>query len=234
MDLGLRVLSSADAVATLHGLFPTVPRPPPLVRAEPAHALDVQDPIFESLREDYPPFDEWFTKCRRQQRQTWTIRHLGRYGGLCIVNPETPAPYGLRGKTPKICTFKVARDSRGHRYGELLLKALFEFMYTNDYEAAFVEVYEKHADLIELFQDSGFGQVAVNDRCDRPFRGPSNRLHVRTDSEYGCQGKGAGIAFSPVPHTCSQIGRLIYSDVQVFFGGRHSRSPPFQRNAAHG
>lgn len=48
--------------------------------------------------------------------------------------------------------------------GSCCSKALFEFMYTNDYEAAFVEVYEKHADLIELFQDFGFDRVAVNDR----------------------------------------------------------------------
>jgi len=164
VGLTARVLSAADAVATLRGLFPTVPEPPPLVQARPAHSLNPSDPIFQSLREDYPPFDDWFTKCRREQRQTWTVQHGGQYGGLCIVNPETPAPYALVGKTLKICTFKVARDCRGHRYGELLLKTVFEYLLKNDYQQVFVEAFEKHEDLLELLQDFGFAQVGTNAR----------------------------------------------------------------------
>lgn len=164
VGLHSRVVSAADAVAILRGLFPTVPRPPPLVQACPVHSLDGRDSIFESLREDYEGFDQWFTKCRREQRQAWVIRSTSGYGGICIINPEIPAPYGISGKALKLCTFKISRGSRGHRYGELMLKTLFDYVWVNSYENVFVEVFDKHADLIELLSDFGFVEVATNHR----------------------------------------------------------------------
>lgn len=159
-----RVLSAADAVTTLRALFPTAPHPPPLVTSCLAHALDRKDPIFESLREDYDGFDEWFVKCCRQQRQVWTISGSNGYGGICIVDTQTPSHYGISGKTLKLCTFKISRSSRGNRYGELMLKTLFDYLWSNGYQNVFVEVFDKHADLIELLSDFGFVEVAKNER----------------------------------------------------------------------
>lgn len=151
--LASRVLYAADALATIRGLFPSIPTPPPHVRAILAHALR-DDEIFSSLRRDYTTFDAWLTKCKREQRRVWVIETGQSYAGLCIVNdenlPNTP------GKTLKLCTFKVSDSYRGLRYGELLLKAVFQYLTENAYSATFVEVFPKHEYLMRLFGEFGF------------------------------------------------------------------------------
>lgn len=163
IGLGDRVLSAAGAVTVLRGLFPTIPIPPPHVEPCLAHELSPTDPIFVSLEQDYD-FRPWFAKVRREHRQAWVIRREGKYAGICIVNPENPSPYGLQGKTLKLCTFKISPDHQGLRYGELLLKTLFEYLWQNRYDNVFVEAYEKHAELVDLFEEFGFAEVGKNAR----------------------------------------------------------------------
>ncbi len=161
--LASRALNVADALATIRALFPAVPVPPPHVSATVAHTLH-DDPILDTLRADYPDFDAWLSKCKREQRLTWLIDRQGHYAGLCIVKDETPPVPGFRGKSAKICTFKVSDKFRGYRYGELLLKAVFTYFVQNGYAATFVDVLPKHENLISLFEDFGFGAVATKAR----------------------------------------------------------------------
>lgn len=150
-----RVLYAADALATIRGLFPSVPTPPPHVAAMLAHALR-DDPIFATLRDDYLGFDNWLTKCKREQRRVWVIEAQDQYAGLCIVKDEELSNNRTAGKTLKLCTFKVSDTFRGLRYGELLLKTLFAYINENSYTTAFVEVFPKHEYLLRLFEDFGF------------------------------------------------------------------------------
>jgi hypothetical protein len=53
VGLGERVLSLVDAVEMLRQLTPTVVTPPPRVQRLATYALDAEQTIFESLREDY-------------------------------------------------------------------------------------------------------------------------------------------------------------------------------------
>lgn len=156
--LSCRVLYAADALATIRGLFPSTPTPPPHVTTMLAHALR-DDPIFATLREDYPGFDKWLTKCKREQRRVWVIDAQDQYAGLCIVKDEELPSNHATGKTLKLCTFKVSDGFRGLRYGELLLKALFSYVVENGYTAAFVEVFPKHEYLLRLFEDFGFRRI---------------------------------------------------------------------------
>lgn len=156
VGLGHRVLTIADALLVVQALFPTVPMAPPLVAALPAHALSAADPIFASFRADYAGFDAWFGKCQREHRQSWVVEGARGYAGVCVVNPESPNNYGFPGKALKICSFKIADEFRGQRYGELLLKTVFSYATENAFEHLFVEVFEKHAELIDLFSDFGF------------------------------------------------------------------------------
>lgn len=169
-NLGDRVLTVADAIATLRALFPTVPEAPPLVAAKLAYELNEQDPIFQSFRADYSDFDQWFAKCKREHRQSWIIQAGLNYRGICIVKEEVPREYGIFGKTLKVCSFKIADDFRGHRYGELLLKALFGYLVENRYEAAFVEVFAKQQQLVALFADFGFEDIAESPKGERVLR----------------------------------------------------------------
>ena len=158
--LGLqdRVFIVGEAIAALDRLF-AVPAPPPAVRATPAYALKREDPIFASLREDYGnEFDPWLEKCAREHRQAWVIQEDGRYAALCIVNEEKSEKYGLAGRVLKICTFKVSRQ--GLRYGELMLKTVFDFSVHRGFGHIFVQAFEKHSRLLDLLADFGFEPLA--------------------------------------------------------------------------
>lgn len=157
--LGLtdRVTDLAEANSLVHDLSDEAPRPPPAVRSTKAHALDETDPIFDSFRQDYPGFDEWLRKCRREHRQAWTVEaQTPCLAGFCIVKPEQSPHPNVEGKALKICSFKVSDQCNGFRFGELLLKTVFSYCVTNHYRWVYVTVLEKHANLIALLRDFGF------------------------------------------------------------------------------
>jgi GNAT superfamily N-acetyltransferase len=152
-----RVFTIAAAIAHLRSLFDRAPVPPPAVRSAKAYELNIQDPIFDSFREDYgsDSFNSWLQKCRREHRQTWIVDAAGHHAAFAIVNEEAEAPEP-RTRTLKVCSFKVSPNFRGFRYGELLLKAIFGYAEDNRYGAVFVTAFPHHDELIALFEDFGF------------------------------------------------------------------------------
>ncbi|MCJ7668098.1 MAG: GNAT family N-acetyltransferase [Anaerolineae bacterium] len=158
-QLGLenRAATVAEAISIVQDLFDIAPMPPPAVRAVKAHALNEADPIFKSFREDYPTFDKWLTKCKREHRQAWVI-DVGnsRLAAVCIIKQEKSVDFGLAGKILKICSFKVSEEHNGFRFGELLLKTVFVYASSNRYDWIYVTVFEKYGDLIGLLEDFGF------------------------------------------------------------------------------
>jgi L-amino acid N-acyltransferase YncA len=150
-----RVVTAAEAAAAIEGLFRFFPHPPPAVERLPCHALASNDSFFDSLRRDYPEFDEWMAKCRREHRSAWVIHDEGdKIAGLCIVKDAK----SLRGGhlRMKICTFKIDERYRGLRYGELLLKAVFDYAGKNKFTSAYVTVFPRHEELRALFEAFGF------------------------------------------------------------------------------
>lgn len=158
LGLGDRVMSAGDALAVVRALFPNVPLPPPHVRAKVAHSLNDSDPIFATLRKEYPEFSAWLCKCKREQRPVWVIEVGDQYGGICILKPDEEGAYGFAGRVAKICTFKISETHRGFRFGELLLKAVFGYLFTNRYDLAYVEVYDHHQELCSLLEEFGFAE----------------------------------------------------------------------------
>ena len=63
---------------------------------------------------------------------------------------------GLKGRVLKICSFKVSEEYNGFRYGELLLKTIFNHAIVNRYDWIYITMFEKYGDLINLFEDFGF------------------------------------------------------------------------------
>ncbi len=152
-----RVMTAAEAVAAVRALFPVRLIPPPAVIEIPAYKLETDDPLFESLRTDYPGFDEWLRKCKREHRQSLIIRGIqSTYAGICILKNEKSGEYGLQGKVLKVCTFKVSEEYIGYRYGELLLKTVFNYSFKNAYDHLYVTVLPKYPDLVTFFTDFGF------------------------------------------------------------------------------
>jgi len=158
-QLGLqpRVATIAEALSIIRDLYKTAPNPPPSVREIRAHNLDSSDPIFQSLRSDYPGFDAWLVNAKREQRRCWVVyAENSELAAISIVKPEYSKEFGLPGQLLKICTFKVSEDYNGFRYGELLLKAILSYVDAGKFDYTYLTVFEKHQHLIALMQDFGF------------------------------------------------------------------------------
>lgn len=157
LNLQNRVATVAEATSIVRDLFDIAPTPPPAVRHIKAHLLDESDPIFVSFRQDYPAFDIWLRKCKRGHRPAWIIEGKNSLtSAICIVKPEKTKECYLDGKVLKICSFKVSEEYNGFRFGELLLKTVFDYCISNEYKWIYVTVFNKYGNLISLFEDFGF------------------------------------------------------------------------------
>ncbi len=157
--LGLdgRVLTIKETIEALASLAERPATPPPAVVPAKCHALRTDDPIWQSFRQDYAGFDSWLSRCRREHRQTWHIPGPeGDLAAVCIVKPENEVQYDMIGKLLKLCSFKVSDEYNGLRYGELLLRCVFDFVQDNHYDWSYVTVLPKYNQLVELFEAFGF------------------------------------------------------------------------------
>jgi GNAT superfamily N-acetyltransferase len=158
--VGTRALSLAEAVELLDQLHPPAPEPPPLVELRHCYEISLDDLIFDSIRDDYDRFDEWFGRhCQAGQRDAFVIDGGKSLAGICILKDEDDEEYGLPARRLKLCTVKVAEPHRRQRYGALLLKAALDNAVRRDRTGLYVTVFDHHQDLIRLLEDLGF-QIA--------------------------------------------------------------------------
>ena len=164
LNLGDRVLHLNDAISILRDLFDKSPLPPPAVDEVYVYELEERDPIFNTLREDYNEFDNWLDKCKREHRKAYVIKDVesNNIAAICILKQEEQLLDSRNGKTLKLCTFKVSETHGGSRYGELLLKAVFDYIRANQYKYAYFTAYPKQDRLIAFAKDFGFYEIDSN------------------------------------------------------------------------
>ncbi|WP_299933323.1 GNAT family N-acetyltransferase [uncultured Pelagimonas sp.] len=159
-DLGNRVLYIEDAMQLLATTFE--PRAVPIrhVVDVSAHTIPLDDSFFDSLRQDYAPFDEWWrTKCVSERRPCWVVYDDDEVAGLIVRKDESGSDTDATQKLPKIlkiCTFKVSPEKRGVKLGELLLKMVLWYAQKNSYDLAYLTAYPKQEALIALLEFYGF------------------------------------------------------------------------------
>ncbi|AFT71381.1 hypothetical protein B5T_03114 [Alloalcanivorax dieselolei B5] len=119
--------------------------------------------FFNSLRDDYPGFNDWFGNKAQEGRHAWICRDdQGSLGALCIYAEQvdqkiTDSGDVLSGRALKICTFKVGESVRGRKIGELFLKAAFRYATENQCQHIFIHGNEKKQHYLALLlEDFGF------------------------------------------------------------------------------
>ena len=160
--LGKRVLFIWDAVQFLTKTYQLKDVLIDRVEEVKANEIDIKAPIFNSLRDGYKMFDNWWhNKCVKQHRDCWVIYVNNDIAGLVVrkdeSNHETDATKSAK-KIMKICTFKVAEEYRGANLGELLLKKVMWFAQLNQYDLAYLTTFPNQFDLIYLLECYGFNK----------------------------------------------------------------------------
>lgn len=126
--------------------------------------IDLQDPFFDSFREDYAGFNKWFNK--KADEVAYVTHNRGRILSFLYVKEEGPAenysdisPAFKPKRRLKIGTFKVV--SNGVRLGERFLKIVFDNALRFKVEEIYVTVFNRTDDqrrLIDLLVLWGFVQ----------------------------------------------------------------------------
>lgn len=148
--------------------------------------INLQDPFFDSFREDYVGFDKWFNK--KAEEIAYITLNMGSILSFLYLKVEDVnenysdiVPLFKKKKRLKIGTFKV--ESNGVRLGERFLKIIFDNAVLFNVDEIYVTIFEKRDEqirLINLLEDWGFvkfgtkGEEAVYVRDFKPTINISN------------------------------------------------------------
>ncbi len=180
-----RAMTVAEAVGWLIAHFEPKSVHLPLIEEVPAHAIDMRDEFFQSLKEDYPGFETWWTeKCIPSHRACWQLTINGELAGLVVRKEETHAEALTQNVGPKIlklCTFKVKPRFRGEKLGELLLKQALWFAQRNSYDLVYLTTFPQQQTLITVIEYFGFQRSGSNENGEGVYEKPLSRAAVGTD-----------------------------------------------------
>jgi hypothetical protein len=135
-----------------------------LIKLEPFSKVDVDDPFFNTLKADYPGFEEWYARKAASGARAYTFRgESGQVEGFLYLKLEDEAvddvvPPLAAARRIKIGTFKI--EGHGTKLGERFLKKVFDQAIARDQDRIYVTVFPKHAGLTRLFDRYGFVKVA--------------------------------------------------------------------------
>jgi hypothetical protein len=160
-ELGIEdlVLTVSEGSQEFQKNYDAVPNPPSIQRVTVGE-LDVDDPIFGSLKEEYPGFEQWIAA--HPDRDAYVNRNPdGTLGALIILKPEVEQigfePRLGKEERLKICTMKVASPRRGSKTGELLIGIAIRESIQREINEIYLTHYTKEEDfLVDLIEKYGF------------------------------------------------------------------------------
>lgn len=125
---------------------------------EPFSEINGSDIFFESLKEDYKEFPQWFKKKADAGEMAYLYREGGIQGFLYLKTEEgrvnDVAPNLPAGRHLKVGTFKI--NGHGTRLGQRFVKKIFDHALEANADDAYVTIFRKHKNLIRILQTYGF------------------------------------------------------------------------------
>jgi predicted nucleic acid-binding protein len=172
--IGDRVFNVEEALEFFKTQFVRhVHAPTPAIRHVPVYNLNLSDPIFESLKADYPEFEIWWQKISREGRKVWISQKADNsLGALLILKEENEPidsmpPLGKRRRL-KISTLIVKH--MGQKIGELFLRLAINHAIENNINEIYLTHYVKPNDeLVSLVDQYGFIKVARKNNGEDVF-----------------------------------------------------------------
>lgn len=160
IGLGERVLSIDEALEFFKPVKEEFVDIPAFIEEDYLRNMELDDPFFTSLRNDYRGFDNWFL--RKKEEKAYVIRNDKRQITSFLMlkeEPEDDVDQSLLKQLPnqkriKVSTFKVT--NRGKRIGETFIKIMLRYASKRNVNLLYVTVFPKQAQLITLLSDYGF------------------------------------------------------------------------------
>ncbi|MGC7560024.1 N-acetyltransferase [Pasteurella sp. PK-2025] len=127
--------------------------------------IDLNDPFFNSLKNDYKEFPEWFYKKSIHNEGAFVFKNSEGYlDGFLYLKEENEELIDIEPTLPKkerlkIGTLKI--NSHGTRLGERFIKKVFDIALVRNIDEIYVTLFEKHEVLLSLFKKYGFEKKAT-------------------------------------------------------------------------
>jgi len=114
--------------------------------------IDLNDYFFDSLKLDYAEFSEWFHRKSENNALIHFDDNHNLNGFLYLKDEDDdldiePSQGKLR--RLKVGTMKI--DAHGTRLGERFMKKIFDYALHKESEEIYVTIFDKHKQLINLF-----------------------------------------------------------------------------------
>ena len=129
--------------------------------------IDLYDSFFDSLRESYPEFNEWYKKKADSGATAYTYYingHLKDFLYLKIEDEEMKdvTPMLPKKKRLKVGTFKVENESRHTSRGERFMKKIMDMAIAENVDEIYVTIFPTKPleTLISMFRSFGFDHIA--------------------------------------------------------------------------
>ena len=163
-NLEYRVFSIDSALDYFKNLYARKVISHPLLKEDCLHNLDIEDPFFDSLKEDYEDskFRKWFKEKSIEGRKCWVYLKDDEIKALLMLKEEDEpidtSPQIPAGRRLKIATLKV--DLSGFKLGELFLKMAFQYCINNQIFETYMTHFRREDDvLVNLIENYGFESV---------------------------------------------------------------------------
>lgn len=135
--------------------------------------LDVNDPIFEPLKDEYEDFESWFHN--RSERDAYVNWMGDRLGAVLIVKQNESEIVGVSPELParprlKISTLIVAEERWGSKAGELLIQIAIREAIEHNLEEIYLTHHTNRPDhLVDLITEYKFSKVSETERGEDVF-----------------------------------------------------------------
>ena len=161
VNLKDKVLSISDGLKILKDKYTLIVPKHPLLQKCSIREIEneLSDAFFDSLRESYDGFNDWFIKCAKENRQCYLLRIDNKISAILIFHREKKVDHNLpdvHDDALKMCTLKVAETVFGFRLGELFLNKMFDLCIKGQINHLYLTVFPHHIQLIELLGKYGF------------------------------------------------------------------------------
>ena len=185
------------------------------VKKEHFGNINLEDPFFDSFREDYLGFDKWFNK--KSEEISYICSYDGSINAFLFIKQENESenysdisPPLPPKKRLKIGTFKVTAN--GFKLGERFLKIIFDNAFQFKVDEIYVTIFDKSPEqkrLIELIEYWGFNfwgtkttPTGIENVYVRLFEKPANKENPRLTFPFlSKEGKVFIVPIYPEYHT---------------------------------